>query len=134
MSNRRWTVAALFAVAPFFLAPRVGHAVTEANFNLTSTADLVELCDAKPDNTMGVAALNFCYGFAQGAVVTEMQNMGDRAQPNLFCLPNPLPRRSDSIGGFVQWARASPDRMSDGPTNSLIRFLADRYPCPKNAR
>ena len=110
------------ALPPFVLAPPAGHAVTETNFNVNTAADLVELCDAKPNDAMGIAALNFCYGFAQGAVVTEMQNLGGPSDPKLFCLPNPLPRRSDTMREFVGWARASPDRMSDDRPTHLSVF------------
>ena len=60
---KRWTGAAALAL----LAPFAAHAATEANFGPATTADLVELCTATPDNAMGTAAVNFCQGFALGA-------------------------------------------------------------------
>lgn len=131
MSRTRWTVAAVLALAPCALAPRAAHAVTEANFIVSTTADLVELCDAKPDNAMGIAAVNFCYGFAQGVVITELQNLGTSRDPKLFCLPDPLPRRSDTLSAFVPWARASQARLNGTPSDALIGFLAEHYPCAK---
>ena len=120
------------AIAAFLaLAPCAGQAATQANFGVNTTADLVELCDAKPDNAMGIAAVNFFQGFAQGAVLVEMQNQGTSRDLKLFCLPNPLPTRNETLREFVQWARASQDRMMEAPTNGLVRFLAERFPCPK---
>src|SRR6516225_7711207 len=125
MTSKRWTAAAALA----FLAPFAAHAATEANFGARTTGDLVELCEATPDNAIGTAAVNFCEGFAQGAVSVEMQNMAAFRGPKSFCLPNPPPSRNEALGEFVKWARVSPDRMSTTSTDGLFRFLSERYPC-----
>jgi hypothetical protein len=111
------------------LVPCVAHAATEANFGARTTGDLVELCTATPDNAIGTAALNFCEGFAQGAVLVEMQNQAGFRGPKLFCLPNPPPSRDAALSEFVNWARSSPDRSALSSTDGLFRFLSERYPC-----
>ena len=93
---------------------------------------MVELCTATPDNAIGTAAVNFCEGFAQGAVLVEMQNMAAFRGPKLFCLPNPPPSRNEALSEFVNWARTSPDRMAATSTDGLFRFLSERYPCPQS--
>ena len=127
MTLKRWTVAAGLVM---LAAPGAPHAATEANFGPATTADLVELCTAPPDNAIDTAAVNFCEGFAQGAVSVEMQNLAAFRGPKLFCMPNPLPTRTDTLNEFVKWARTSPDRMSATSTDGLFRFLSERYPCP----
>jgi hypothetical protein len=126
MMFKKWTAAAALA----FVTPLAAHAATEANFSAKTTGDLVELCEATPDNGIGTAAVNFCQGFALGAVLAEMQNMAAFRGPKPFCLPNPPPSRNEALGEFVKWARASPDRMSTTSTDGLFRFLNERYPCP----
>jgi hypothetical protein len=126
MRLKGWTVAAGLVL----LAPCGPRAATEANFAANTTADLVELCAAVPDNAIGTAAVNFCEGFAQGAVLVEMQNMSAFRGPKLFCLPAPPPSRNEALSEFVKWARASPDRMSVSSTDGFFRFLSERYPCP----
>ena len=128
MTSKRWTAAAALA----FLAPLAAYAATEANFGAKTTGDLVELCEATPDNAMGTAAVNFCEGFAQGAVSVEMQNMAAFRGPKLFCMPNPPPSRNEALSEFVKWARVSPDRMSATATDGLFRFLIERYACPQS--
>jgi hypothetical protein len=128
MTFKGWTVAAGLVL----LAPCAPHAATEANFGAATTADLVNLCTAAPDNAIGTAAVNFCEGFAQGAVLVEMQNMAAFRGPKLFCMPNPPPTRNEALGEFVQWARASPDRMAATSTDGLFRFLSERYPCQQS--
>ena len=129
MTLKNWTVVSALLV----LAPCVALGATEANFAAGTTADLVELCSATPDNTIGTAAVNFCEGFAQGAVLVEMQNLAAfRGGPKLFCMPNPPPSRDEALSEFVKWARASPDLMAASSTDGLFRFLSERYPCPQS--
>ena len=49
----------------------------------------------------------------------------------LFCMPNPLPTRTETLSEFAKWARASPDRMNEPAADGLFRFLGERFPCPK---
>jgi hypothetical protein len=128
MKLKEWTVA----VALIALIPCAAPAATEANFAAKTAGDLVELCAATPDSAIGTAAVNFCEGFAEGAVSVEMQNLAAFRGPKLFCMPNPLPSRNEALGGFVKWARMSPDRMSASSTDGLFRFLSERYPCPQS--
>jgi hypothetical protein len=126
MRFARWIAGAALAL----LGPSAAFAVTEANFDLKSTGDLVELCSAVPDNGLGTAAVNFCEGYLQGAVTVEMLNMAGFRGSKLFCLPSPPPTRAATISEFVNWARAEPDRFAPSPTDGLFRFLSERYPCP----
>ena len=128
MTLKRWAAVA----AVVLLTPRTGYAATEANFGARTTGDLVELCTAAPDNAIGTAAVNFCQGFALGAVLVEMQNMAAFRGPKLFCMPNPPPSRNEALSEFVNWARVSPDRLSTSSTDGLFKFLGERYPCPQS--
>ena len=40
---------------------------SETDFQVTTTGDLVRLCEAAPTDATGIAALHFCHGFAVGA-------------------------------------------------------------------
>ena len=126
MKLKGWAVAGGLVL----LASGASRAATEANFGANTTGDLVELCTATPDNPIGTAAVNFCEGFAQGAVLVEVQNQTAFRGPKLFCMPNPPPSRNQALGDFVNWARSSPDRLAQSSTDGLFRFLSERYPCP----
>src|SRR5271166_6634023 len=110
MDHRRWPLCATLLLA---LAPYDVHAVTTADFVASTTGQLVALCDPPPDSPMAVAALDFCYGFAQGAVTVQMQHEAGSRSMRLFCLPTPPPIRSSTVAEFVQWARGAPDHMND---------------------
>jgi hypothetical protein len=128
MTFRGWTAVAAWIVV---ICPGAGYAVTEANFAARTTGDIVELCDPQSDSALANAAVNFCSGFAQGAVSVEMAHDAGSRSMKLFCLPDPPPTRNEAIKEFVQWARAAPDRMGAPAVDGLIGFLGERYPCPK---
>ena len=127
---KTWVFGAALLTA---CAPGAAHAVTEANFLARTAGDLVELCDPKPDGPLNGMAIAFCQGFAQGAVSVEMQHEAADPRLRLFCLPEPLPQRTETLLAFVQWARATPERLAAPPTDAMFRFLAERYPCPTPA-
>jgi Rap1a immunity proteins len=116
------------AVLSAALLPAAARAVTDQNFNARTTEDLVALCSADANESMGTAALNFCHGFAQGAVAVEMEREAADKRRS-FCFPRPTPSRSTTINEFVRWARANQGRMSDRPTDGFFAFLAERFPC-----
>ena len=120
-------VAATLVLVTFDL----GHAATEGNFTGRTTADLVALCDPQSDSALDNAGINFCEGFAQGAVLVEQEHEANKRSPKFFCLPDPAPTRNEAISAFVKWARGSPDRLAMPAVDGLISFLGDQYPCPK---
>jgi Ssp1 endopeptidase immunity protein Rap1a len=104
-------------------------AVTEANFGVRNTGDLLELCTATQPDPMFTAASNFCHGFAVGVYrVLEEINMARRTR-QLFCMPNPPPSRSEEIAAFAQWARANPDQMTQPAADGIAKFLSQQFPC-----
>jgi len=93
----------------------------------TNTAgELAEACGANPREPAADAKLNFCRGFAQGAIDVELRHTGEKRP---FCFPNPSPSRAATMGEFVNWVRAMPDRRSMPSTAGLFQFLGERYPC-----
>lgn len=127
---KRITLAALVAL-PLLAAGPAGAAVTEANFGAETTADLVALCSADKMEPMGTAALNFCHGYAVGAVrVGQAQALASRGG-KLFCLPEPTPNRDQAIAGFVKWAQADSKAMAMRPYDAMFAYLSATYPCGK---
>jgi hypothetical protein len=93
----------------------------------TNTAgELAENCGANPREPGADARINFCRGFAQGAIDVELRHAGDKKP---FCFPNPAPSRAETMNQFVNWVRAMPDRRSMPSSEGLFRFLAERFPC-----
>ena len=93
----------------------------------TNTAgELAEACGTNPREPAADAKINFCHGFAQGAITVQLRASGDKKP---FCFPSPAPSRGTTMGEFVAWVKAVPDRRELPSSEGLFKFLTERYPC-----
>lgn len=93
----------------------------------TDTAgELADICAANPHQPAADLRLNFCRGFAQGAIDVELHHAGEQKP---FCFPHPSPSRAETMNQFVTWVHATPDRRSMPSDEGLFKFLAERFPC-----
>src|SRR5689334_31090 len=79
-------------------------AVTQADFPPNTVRDLIEICAPDQSDPMMTAAVNFCHGFAKGAVIVEEAHEAQRGARKLFCLPSPRPPRGSELSSFSAWA------------------------------
>jgi hypothetical protein len=91
-----------------------------------TAGQLAELCGAARGSPGADAKINFCHGFAQGAVDDRLRVAGE-TKP--FCFPSPPPSRTATMHDFVTWVRASPANGSMPVLDGLFKFLGERYPC-----
>jgi hypothetical protein len=115
--------AAVLLASP--LAIGAAHAQQAVSLHARTAGDLAELCSANPREPTGPAKLNYCDGFAQGAVDVEVRHAG-ATKP--FCIP-PGTKREVTLHEFSSWVRGNPAHGSDDATTGLFHFLAERYPC-----
>ena len=113
------TILALAAVAP-------GLAAQTVSLHVRTAGDLADLCGANPREPAADAKINFCDGYSQGVVNLELQHSGDKKP---FCFPSPPPSRNSTLGEFVNWVRAIPDRRGLPAAEGLFKFLGERFPC-----
>jgi len=126
-----WTAPALLLAATLAATPAQAQpqTVTEADFQVNTTGQLVSLCSADPAGAMGTAALNFCHGFIVGGVRLQQTHQQASRRHRLFCLPEPPPNREQAIADFVTWAKADPARLAMKPFDSMFAYLGGRFPC-----
>lgn len=106
-------------------------AVTQDNFPAKSTGDLVALCTAAKDDPLATAALNYCQGFAEGAVEIALSYSAAGPQSRRpFCLPSPPPTLDQAAADFASWANSDPQRLQQQAIAGLVSYLIDRFPCP----
>jgi hypothetical protein len=91
-----------------------------------TAGELAELCAANPKEPLGDAKINFCHGYAQGAIQADIRHSEGK---KTFCFPNPQPTRTETMNEFVKWVRASPDHKTPPAVEGLFQFLGERYPC-----
>lgn len=96
----RMACAAILA-AGLALPGAAAQVVTEDNFSVHTTADLVALCSAEADEPMAVEAVHFCYGFIVGAVRLQQTTQAASNRTRHFCLPAQMPKRSDAIAAYL---------------------------------
>jgi Rap1a immunity proteins len=120
---RRFFVAASVATG---LASAGAWAAQKLPIHTNTAGELAEICGVAPHSQGADEKINFCHGFAQGAIDVELSHAGDKKP---FCFPNPSPTREETMNQFVNWVRAMPDRRSLPSTDGLFRFLAERFPC-----
>ena len=115
------TTAAIMALIP--------AAVTaDLKYQVRDTADLVEVCEANPRAPDANTSLAFCHGFLTGSVHFYYASVPESSR--FACAPDPAPSRSEVMNGFVEWAKAHPQHMSEPAVETLFRYLAATFPCP----
>jgi hypothetical protein len=91
-----------------------------------TAGELAALCGAEPGSPGADARINYCHGFAQGAVDTRLHGAGDRKP---FCFPVPPPTRTATMRDFVKWVHTSSGNGQMPVLDGLFKFLGERYPC-----
>ena len=104
-------------------------AVSAAEFPPRTVRDLLAICAPAKDDPMRTAAVSFCTGYVEGAVIVEKAHgMQKNAHP-LFCLPTPPPTHHEALVAFTAWADAKPARLDQPAIDGLFTWLAQTYPC-----
>jgi hypothetical protein len=120
----KFLAPAVIATAVLLVLP--AQAQRSTILQARTAGDLAELCAANPKDPQRDAKINFCHGYAQGAITVE-QRHAEGKKP--FCFPSPTPTRTATMGEFVDWVRASPEHRTPPAVEGLFQFLGERYPC-----
>jgi hypothetical protein len=104
-------------------------AVTEEDFVVKTTRNLVNLCTASPQDPRYEEAINFCQGYMVGAYHYSIAEHSKDPKNLFVCLPDPKPSRNEVVALFVAWAKANPQYMTDMPVESQFRFMSEKWPC-----
>ena len=129
MSKKIILSLALFG---FLMTGAAGAAVTDEDFVLATTQNLVNLCSVSPSDPRAKEAIQMCEGYMLGAYhyyLATNSGKGDRGDMRLVCMPNPTPSRNEVAAMFVEWAKANAQYMKEAPVDSEFRFMSSRWPC-----
>ena len=107
--------------------------VTQDNFLLSTTGDLVALCGAGQNDPLYTAAVNFCQGFAVGTYrMLEIEEAASRTKRKSVCIDeDPTVTRNSAIAGFVTWAANKPDVLAARPGDGLTEYLLNAFSCKR---
>jgi hypothetical protein len=109
--------------------PAVAGAVSEKDFEVRTTQDLINLCSDAPDDSLHPQAINFCEGYLLGAFHYYQAEASGPQGIKLVCLPDPPPSRNDAIKMFIEWAKVHPQYATERPVDTEFRFLMEKWPC-----
>ncbi len=124
--NLMITVTMLLLLMP---AVTVADAVTEKDFEVETTRDLIALCAASPDDPHYNHAVNFCHGYLIGAYHYYQAMTAGPKGIKFICMPDPEPSRNEEIGRFIEWAQSHPEYFDESPVETEFRYLMQRFPC-----
>jgi hypothetical protein len=118
-------LAVVFGSPTHAAAPAKGARPAPVNLNIRTAGDLADACTVSPTSQTSFARLNFCNGFAQGIIQTNTENPSGTK----ICIPNPSPKRSETMKEFAGWVRADASRKDELASVAFLRFMAGRFPC-----
>jgi hypothetical protein len=105
------------------------QAISENQFMVHNTQDIIDVCTAPTTDPLYTAAINFCHGYLVGAYhYQEALYSGPDVKP-VVCPPDPPPTHSEGVAKYIEWAKAHPQYANDRAVDSLSRFLAETWPC-----
>jgi hypothetical protein len=120
-------VAVFVSVSMVFSAARAE--VTEENFLIDTTKDLVALCSVDASDPNAIAAIHMCHGYVMGLVHFHIL-VGRALEGSVFCLDEAQrPTRDEAITTMVAWSRSHPEHDSKEAANGVVLWAADTYPC-----
>jgi len=118
-------------LASFLVPALAGAAVTDEDFVLSTTQNLVNLCAVSADDPRAKEAIQMCEGYMLGAYHYYLATTSGKTDMRLVCMPNPTPSRNEVAAMFVEWTKANPQYMKEAPVDSEFRFMSTRWPCKK---
>ena len=124
---RHKTIGFLFLMV--FLPPVIAHAVSEKDFEVQTTENIVNLCTVSADDPLYRQAINFCHGYLVGAYHYYQAVSSGPKGIRFVCPPDPMPSRNDTIDAFILWVKAHPQYWGETPVETEFRFLMEKWPC-----
>ena len=124
---KHWLIVT--ALLALLAAPLTALAAEATDFEVKTTADLLNLCTASPGDNLYAEAINFCQGYLVGAYHYYAASTTGPNSKTEFCFPEPKPTRNEAIGMFVAWAKAHPEYHKELPVETEFRFLHETWPC-----
>ena len=126
----RWLVLFFVALA-LLMAPAwaAAGAVSEEDFILDTTDDLVTICTVPDGDPLQEEALSFCMGYLVGAYHYHVVENSGPDGNLMVCPPDPRPPRAKVLKMFMDWVKKHPEYKNGEPVETWFRFLTETYPC-----
>jgi hypothetical protein len=94
-----------------------------------STLELVSVCS----DQSSPSPQTYCDIYGQGVYDSYLVTRHPQKAPEFVCVVQPAPARRDVMNQFVDWVKANPSYNSAPAADTLLRFLAVRFPCQSSS-
>ena len=100
-----------------------------------STQELAGVCGDQSSSQPQI----YCDVYGQGVFDGYLVTRHPKQAPDFICVNQPAPTRREVMKEFVDWIKRNPIYNSAPAADSLLRFLANKFPCeasmmsPENA-
>ena len=117
------------AILSMFLPSLAQAGVTEQDFTLDTTEDLVDLCSVDPQDPHAAAAIHMCHGYVLGLMHFHTV-IGRALDAHVYCMDDAeRPTRDQAIVLLVQWSNANPQHDSLEAVDGVLQWAVETYPC-----
>ena len=103
----------------------LGFASSARAANALTSEELVTFCQGKD------ATFVTCEIYGQAVYDTYLVTRHPETAKEYICVKQPAPPRKQIIGEYVAWAIANPTYAQQPAADTILRFLAERFPCGK---
>ena len=93
--------------------------------NMISTQELLQDCKGT-DGTFIT-----CEIYGQAVYDTYLVTRNPKTAPAFICVKQPAPTRKEVIQEYVKWAETNTKYANDPAADTILRFLAGKFPCGK---
>ena len=108
-----------------FSSALLGLSIGSQAANMISTQELLQ--DCKGTNGTFIT----CEIYGQAVYDTYLVTRTSKTAPEFICLKQPAPTRKEVIQEFIGWAEKNTQYAADPAADSVLRFLAGKFPCGK---
>lgn len=95
-----------------------------------STQELAGVCGDQSNSQ----PQTYCDIYGQGVFDGYLVTRHPKQAPDFICVEQPAPTRREVMKEFVDWVKRNPIYNSAPAADSLLRFLANKFPCESSMK
>jgi len=97
--------------------------------HVTTTQDLIDLCNVTADDPIYPAAMGFCLGYIDAAMDYHAAlTAGDKYDP--IACPETAVTREEVVVVLVEWSQRNTQHLKgETPVTGVMRAAAEKWPC-----
>ncbi|MGI9265028.1 MAG: Rap1a/Tai family immunity protein [Gammaproteobacteria bacterium] len=119
----------IILTASLLFATTLTRAADTADFNASTTRDLVDLCSVSDSDDLYAAAMGYCLGFVDAAHDYHHSITSGELLKPIAC-PGHDVTRQELVDVFLAWAGANGGLLdSESPIHGLMRAASAKWPC-----